>query len=109
MFTQAQIEIENKPASAELKRAIENAVQSRPEEYLHLVKRFGFSVRQFEEILRERVLEQLPGAKPSRSCEELYRELGSSDQGLIREFYLTSVEEVPSELRAKYSKLYRYQ
>jgi len=28
---------------------------------------------------------------------------------VIREFYLTKIEEVPVELRAKYSKLYRYQ
>jgi hypothetical protein len=73
------------------------------------VKRFGFPIRQFEELLKERVFEQLPGARTSQSCEELFRDLGSSDQGLIREFYLTTIEQVPAELRAKYRKLYRYQ
>ena len=109
MYTQAQIEVENKAVFAELKGAIENAVHSRPEDFLHLVKRFGFPIRQFEELLRERIFEQLPGARTTKSCEELFRELGSSDQGLIREFYLTAIEEVPAELRAKYLKLYRYQ
>jgi hypothetical protein len=109
MYTQAQIEVENKAVFAELKGAIEDAVQSRPEDFLRLVKRFGFPIRQFEELLKERVFERLPGARTSRSCEELFRDLSSSDQGLIREFYLTAIEEVPSELRAKYLKLYRYQ
>jgi len=109
MFTQAQIEVENKAVFAELKSAIENALHARAEDFLHLVKRFGLNVRQFEQLLKEQVLEQLPGARPSRSCEELYRELGPSDQGLIREFYLTGIEEIPPRLRAKYSKLYRYQ
>ena len=109
MYTQAQIEVENKATFAELKGAIENALQSRPGEFLPLVKRSGLRVRQFEELLHERVLEQLAGTRTSRSCEELYRELGPSDQGLIREFYLTAIEEVPVELRTKYSKLYRYE
>jgi hypothetical protein len=109
MYTQAQIEVDNKATFAELKGAIENALQSRPEDFLHLVKRFGLRVRQFEQLLHERVLEQLPGATTSRSCEELYRELNPSDQGLIREFYLTVIEELPVELRTKYLKLYRYE
>ena len=109
MFTQAQIEVQNKQVFAELRGAIENALGLYSNEFLHLVKRFGLRVRQFEQILRERVFEQLPGAATQRSCEQLFSELSLSDQGLIREFYLTRVEEVPPELRAKYAKLYRYQ
>ncbi|MBV9075534.1 MAG: hypothetical protein JOZ10_18080 [Acidobacteria bacterium] len=109
MFTQAQIEVENKAVFDELKGAIENALRSRSEEFLHLLKRVGLRVRQFEVILHERIVEQLPGARTSRSCEELFQELSASDQGLLREFYLTAIEEVPVELRTKYSKLYRYE
>ena len=109
MYTQAQIEVENKATFAELKSAIENALHTRAEEFLHAVKRSGNSVRQFEQLLSRRVFEQLPGMRTSRSCEELFRELGSSDQGLIREFYLTAIEEIPVELRTRYSKLYRYE
>jgi hypothetical protein len=109
MFSQAPIEVENHAVFADLKAAIENALSARAEDFLHLVKRFGLRIRQFEGLLKERVFEQMPGARPSRPCDELFRELSSSDQGLIREFYLTRIEELPAELRAKYSKLYRYQ
>jgi len=109
MFTQAPIEVENKPVFAQLKAAIANALVGHTEDFLHLVKRFGLRVRHFEQLLQQRVFEQLPGASAAKSCEELYGELGPSDQGLIREFYLTSIEEVPGELRRKYSALYRYE
>jgi hypothetical protein len=109
MYTQATIEVENKPVYTQLRAAIENALVAHTEDFLHLVKRFGLRVRQFEQLLQQRVFEQLPGASAAKTCEELYRELSQSDQGLIREFYLTSIEEVPGELRGKYSALYRYE
>ena len=109
MYTQAPIDVENKPVYTQLKAAIENALVAHTEDFLHLVKRFGLRVRQFEQLLQRRVFEQLPGGVAERPCEELYRGLGASDQGLIREFYLTSIEEVPAQLRAKYSALYRYE
>ena len=109
MYSQAPIEVENEAIFAQLRTAIENAVDARPEDFLHLVKRFGLRVRQFEQILRERVLEQLPGAHSSRPCQELFQELSLSDQGQVREFYLTRIEEIPAELRSKYLKVFRYQ
>jgi|SRR5437868_390019 len=109
MYTQALIEIENPALVTELKSAIENALIARADEFLHLVKRFGLKVRQFEQLLQQHVFGQLPGTQTNRPCEDLYRELGPSDQGLVREFYLTKIEEVPVDLRAKYSKLFRYQ
>ena len=109
MYTQAPIAVENKAAYAQLKSAIENAVGSCADDFLHLVKRAGLKVRQFEELLDRRVFEQLRGTRTAHSCEQLYRELGQSDQGMIREFYLTSIEEVPVELRTRYSSLYRYE
>ena len=109
MYTQAPIAVENKTAYAELKAAIENALRSCADDFLHLVRRSGLKVRQFEGLLHRRVFEQLRGTETTRPCEELYRQLAESDQGLIREFYLTSIEEVPVELRMKYSSLYRYE
>ena len=109
MFTQAPIELENPTLVAELKISIENALLTYPREFLQTVKRFGLRVRQLEQLFDQRVFEQLPGRQASRACEELYRDLGPSDQGLIREFYLTRIEEIPVELRAKYSRLFRYQ
>ena len=108
-FAQAPIEVQNQQVFDELKRAIENALLANADDFLQLLKRFGLQIRHFEEVLKEYVLEQLPGAQPTRNCGELYRELGASDQGLIRELYLTRVEEIPVELRTKYLKLFRYQ
>ena len=108
-FVQAPIEVQNEGAVAELKAAIENGLSARADDFLHLLKRFGLRVRQFEDVLKRRILEQLAGAQPSRPCEELFGQLSSSDQGLIREFYLTRIEDIPTELRAKYSKLFRYE
>jgi hypothetical protein len=109
MYIQAPLEVENAPLVAELKAAIENALVARADEFLCLVKRFGLRVREFQSVLDERVFDQLPGQLLSQSCDDMYRELGASDQGLVREFYLTKIEEVPAELRAKYLKLFRYQ
>jgi hypothetical protein len=109
MFAQAQIEVENKQLFNDLRSAVENALGLYSDEFLQTLKRFGLRVRQFEQILHERVFEQLPGSPSQRPCEEMFADLSASDQGLIREFYLTRIEEVPTELRAKYAKLYRYE
>ena len=107
-FAQAPIEVQNRAVVGELKRVIESALSGREDEFLHLVKRFGLRIRQFEDVLKQRIFDQLPGVALSLPSEELYAGLGASDQGVIRELYLTRIEEVPVELRAKYSKLYRY-
>jgi hypothetical protein len=109
MFAQAPLEVNNKLLFNELRNAIENALGLYSDEFLHTLKRFGLRIRQFEEILHERVFEQLPGAPSERPCETMFAELSAADQGLIREFYLTRIEEVPTELRAKFAKLYRYE
>src|SRR5438046_8474237 len=104
-FAQAPIDVQNEKVFEELKRAIENALIARTDDFLQLVKRFGLRVREFERMLKEHVFEQLPGAKQAQTSEQLYGELGASDQGLIREFYLTRIEEIPVELRSEYAKL----
>jgi hypothetical protein len=108
MFTQAAIDLENPTLVAELKISIENALVTYPSEFLQTVKRFGLRVRQLEQLFQQRVFEQLPGRHASCLCEELYRELRPSDQGLIREFYLTKIEEVSPEIRQKFHKIYSY-
>jgi hypothetical protein len=42
------------------------------------------------------------------SARDFLDALSLSDQGQIRELYLTALEEIDSSLREKYSKLYRY-
>jgi hypothetical protein len=108
-FSQAQIAIQNARAFGELKTLIENALsEANLESFLHTLKRCGYKVREFEAVLQDHVLEQVPGASASKPGEELYAELGPSDQGMIREFYLTVIEQIPVKWRRKYQKLFQY-
>jgi hypothetical protein len=108
-FSQVQIAIQNARAFGELKSLIENALsEANLDSFLHTLKRCGYKVREFDAVLQDHVLEQVPGASASKPGEELYAELGPSDQGMIREFYLTVIEQIPVEWRRKYQKLFQY-
>jgi len=108
-FSQAQITIQNARAFGELRSLIENALtEANLDSFLHTLKRCGYKVREFEAVLQDHVLEQVSGASTSKPAEELYAELGPSDQGMIREFYLTVIEQIPVEWRRKYQKLFQY-
>ena len=81
--------------------AIEKAFSAaRVKEFLGSMQRAGLRIRDFELVLRKGIL----GAK----VEAEYGRLGNGDQGLIREFYLASLEKVAPELRTKFFKLYAY-
>ncbi len=69
-------------------------------DFLGSMLRAGLRIRDFELILRKGILGEPAQAK--------YNRLGNGDQGLIREFYLASLEKVAPELRAKFFKLYAY-
>ncbi len=81
--------------------AIEAAFSAaRVQDFLKSLLRAGLRIRDFELVLGKGIL----GA-PTASQ---YNRLGNGDQGLIREFYLASLEQVAPELRVKFSKLYAY-
>ena len=81
--------------------AIEAAFSAaRVEGFLKSIERAGLRIRDFELVLRTGIL----GAAIASE----YDALGNGDQGLIREFYLASLEEVAPELRTKFFKLYAY-
>ncbi len=67
-------------------------------EFLKSIERAGLRIRDFELVLGKGIL----------GAETEYGRLGNGDQGLIREFYLASLEQVAPELRAKFFKLYAY-
>jgi hypothetical protein len=69
-------------------------------EFLGSMLRAGLRIRDFELVLRKGIL----GAPTASE----YNHLGNGDQGLIREFYLASLEQVAPELRVKFFKLYAY-
>src|SRR5271165_3050652 len=80
------------------------------EDFLRLLRRKRVPIRDFDRVLREKLVEQADGtlAQSGKTAQQLYDAVTVSDQAQIREFYFTTLEEVALPLREKYSKLYRY-
>jgi len=110
-FERAIIKIDKEKEFAELKNVLTRIFESEKiEPFLKLVQRKGIRIRDFDLVLASGFLEQLgeeltPSAKTPR---QLYEELTTPDQGQMREFYLSKIEEVQSELRTRFHKLYSY-
>jgi hypothetical protein len=84
-----------------VRAAIEAAFSAaKVKDFLKSMARAGLRIRDFEHVLRKGIL----GAPTASE----YSRLGTGDQGLIREFYLASLEKVAPELRTKFFKLYAY-
>ena len=110
-FQQATIKIEREKEFEGLKSAIVRAfAQQAVEKFLKRVHSAGCRVRDLEPILRNGILEKSDDAlaKSGTTAQKLYESLTVSDQAQMREFYLSKVEEIAPELRAKYQKIYRY-
>ena len=69
-------------------------------QFLKSLDRLKLRIRDFESVLNAGLL------GPATASE--YMQLGNSDQGQIREFYLASLEKVAPELRQKFFRLYSY-
>jgi hypothetical protein len=67
----------------------------------------GIRARSLDAILAANVIDLVIESK-SGTARALYESLPASDQGQVREFYLSKVEEVDTALRAKFHKLYQY-
>jgi len=109
-FEQATIRIDKPLEFGELKTAIESAfAPERVEKLLATLKRKDVRIRDWDSVLRKRVLEKVEPrlAQAGSTAHELYRALTGSDQGQIRELYLSQLEQVSSALRHKFHKLYR--
>src|SRR5271157_2388887 len=80
------------------------------EGFLRLLRRKGVLIRDFDRVLREKLLEQADPAlaKSGKSARQWYDAVSVSDQAQIREFYLTALEAVDLPLREKFKRLYRY-
>jgi hypothetical protein len=110
-FEQAAIRVHRQEEFRELKEAMVRALApANIEGFLKRVEGAGLGVRNLEPMLAEGILENSDEelGKSGRTAAELYGNLTVSDQALIREFYLSKVEEVAPRLRAKYQKAYRY-
>ncbi len=101
MFEQAAIFVQDEQGYAKFHALLDEAFDARDVDVLlNHVAKAGFSIRNFEEVLKRGWLGKEAGA--------LYSALPVSDQGLTRERYLRLVEKVPAELRQRYFKAYAY-
>jgi hypothetical protein len=80
------------------------------EGFLRLLRRKGVPIRDFDRVLREKLVEQADEtlAQSGKAAQQLYDALTVSDQAQICEFYFTALEAVDLLLREKFNKLYRY-
>jgi hypothetical protein len=107
-FEQAAIKIEREKEFEELKAAINRAFAPESvQKYLKRVASAGIRIRDFDSALAKRVLEQV-GAISGQKARDLYEALTITDRAQMKEFYLSKIEEVGPELRAKYQKIYQY-
>ena len=110
-FQQAAINVEKLEEFERLQSALKRALGSASvESFLRLLQRKRVPIRDFDRILKDRVIEACDSVlgKGGKRAKQLYDELSLSDQAQIREFYLTALEEIDLPLREKYNKLYRY-
>jgi hypothetical protein len=108
-FQQAAVRIEREQEFEELKGALQRAFgPAMVEGFLQQVQSQGIRVRDFEAVLATGILERIEGSLAKCGAQSLYRRLALSDQGQMREFYLSKIEEVEPKLRAKFRKLYSY-
>ena len=110
-FQQAGLRVEKLEQFEQLQSALRRVfAPQNAASLLRLLQRRGISIRDFERVLQERVLETADAglAKSGKGAKQLYGELSLSDQAQIRELYLSALEEVELPLREKYNKLYRY-
>jgi len=106
-FEQAAIKVEKAQEFARLQAAVEHAfLPQNAERFLKQLDRKGIRVRDFEAILAQRVLESV--GESGLNARQLYEALPLSDQGQMREFYLSKLETVDQVLRHKFRKLYQY-
>jgi hypothetical protein len=104
-FEQAAIKVEKTQEFSTLQARIEQAfAPARVEQFLKLMDRKGIRIRDFDGLIARRVLD----ADEAQNSQQLYQSLTLSDQALMREFYLSKIEEVDSPLRHRFKKLYQY-
>jgi len=106
-FEQAAIKVEKEKEFEELKAAINRAfTPENVQKYLKQVASAGIRVRDFDLVLAKGILEKIAGSE--QPAKRLYAVLTLTDQAQMKEFYLSKIEEVGPELRAKFQKIYQY-
>jgi len=110
-FNQAAIKVEKEREFEQLKAAIGRAFSGdHTLAFLKRVQSRGMRIRDFDAVLAKGVIDDVDQglANAGKRTQQSYQEMATSDQAQIREWYLTKVEEVDPELRARFHKLYQY-
>ena len=110
-FEQAALKVEKEAEFEELKGAVVRVfAPEKVERFLKQMRSHDLRMRDVDGVLAKRLLEKVDEvlAKSGKSAQGLYDALPVSDQAQMREFYLSKLEEVVPELRARFQKLYRY-
>jgi hypothetical protein len=106
-FEQATIKVEKEKEFEALKAAINCAfVPENVQKYLKQVASAGIRIRDFDLVLAKGILEKVAGSE--QPAKNLYAALTLTDQAQMKEFYLSKIEEVGPDLRAKFQKIYQY-
>jgi hypothetical protein len=109
VFQQAGLRVEKLEEFEQLQSALRRVFSlQNVENFLRLLQRKGVPIRDFDRVLRERLMESVDATLAKSGAKQLYEALSVSDQSQIRELYLTALEDVDLSLREKYNKLYRY-
>jgi len=107
-FEQATIKVVKESEFGALKSAIERVFSGElVTKYFKALNGRGIRVRNLDAILAANVIDLVVESKTG-TARSLYESLPVSDQGQVREFYLSKVEEVDPAVRAKFHKLYQY-
>jgi hypothetical protein len=101
MFEQATLTIQNEQTFGEVIQALGSVFSTKNvEDFLRRIKRAGLRARDFEGVLSRGLL--------GKEAQARYVSLEGADQGQVREKYLSMVEKVAPELRARFLKVYAY-
>ena len=104
VFEKAAIKVDKAQEYAKLQAAIEQAfLPDKVEQFLKQLDRKGIRVRDLDAVLANKVFDT-----QEVNAQQLYQALTVSDQGQLREFYLSKLETVDTALRHKFKKLYQY-
>jgi len=110
-FEQGVIKVEKESEFGALKGAIERTFAAGSvEKFLKRMESRGIRIRDFDGVLEKQVIEDADGAlkQAGKTANALYLALTVSDQGQMREFYLSKIEQVETPLRHRFRKLYQY-
>jgi hypothetical protein len=107
-FVQATIKIDNEQAFGELKAAVVKVfAQDHITQYLKKLSGQNIRIRDWDAILAAGTIDVVAETRLG-AARLLYQGLTVSDQGQMRELYLSKIEEVDQALRARFPKLYQY-